>query len=144
MSSEVARTFARWNTAALASLSESLRSFIARGQAATEDDLAYARARVARIAQRLYPFAEAGALLIGPATLETAPLGIRSTGNALLNRPWSLLGLGVITIPAGFADDGLPVGLQIIDPHPPADRLFPAASLIETVLAHIPDSTRRA
>jgi len=134
MAAEVARSFAGWSAEALASFSESLRSFIAKGQAASEDDLAYARARVTRIAQRLYPFAEAGALLIGPATLETAPLGIRSTGNALLNRPWSLLGLGVITIPAGLAEDGLPVGLQIVDPHPSADRLFPAASFIETVL----------
>lgn len=134
MAAEVARSFAGWRAEALASLSESLRSFIAKGQTATEDDLAYARGRVARIAQRLYPFAEGGALLIGPATLETAPLGIRSTGNALLNRPWSLLGLGAITIPAGFAEDGLPVGLQIVDPHPSADRLFPTARFVENVL----------
>jgi len=135
MAAEVARTLSRWSAEALASFSESLRSFIAKGRAATEDDLAYARARVARIAQRLYPFAEAGALLIGPATLETAPLGIRSTGNALLNRPWSLLGLGAITIPAGVAEDGLPVGLQIVDPHPSADRLFPTARFVENVLS---------
>jgi Asp-tRNA(Asn)/Glu-tRNA(Gln) amidotransferase A subunit family amidase len=136
MAAEVARSFRQLMPRRGSELSASLREFIARGEAASTEDLAAARALVARVAQRLYPAAERGALLISPATLDTAPVGLHATGSALLNRPWSVLGLAVMTVPAGRASDGLPVGLQLIDPHPAGDRLFGSAAFIESVLFH--------
>lgn len=51
---------------------------------------------------------------ICPAALGTAPLGIDSTGNPIMNLPWTYTGLPAVTVPAGFAPNGLPLGLQII------------------------------
>ncbi len=134
MSAEVARSFSLLHASRPDLLSDSLRSFIERGQSTTEDELAEARALVARIAQRLFQHAESRALLVLPSTLETAPIGLGSTGNAVLNRPWSLLGLGVVSLPVGRAGDGMPIGLQIVDPHPCADRLLPTARFIESMM----------
>jgi len=134
MAAEVARSFRQLMPQRGQQLSASLREFIGRGEAASTEELAAALALVARVGQRLYPAAERGALLISPSTLDTAPVGLHATGSALLNRPWSILGLAVMTVPAGVAADGLPVGLQLIDPHPAGDRLFGAAAFIESVL----------
>ncbi len=138
MASEVARSFRDLMPLRAEQLSGSLREFIARGMTASTEDLAAARGLVARVSQRFYPAAERGGLLISPATLDTAPMGLHMTGSALLNRPWSILGLAVMTVPAGFAADGLPVGLQLIDPHPSGDRLFGVAAFIESVLHNHP------
>lgn len=51
-------------------------------------------------------------LWVCPAATGAAPQGIDSTGDASLNLPWTHAGLPVITLPAGNALDGLPLGLQ--------------------------------
>jgi Asp-tRNA(Asn)/Glu-tRNA(Gln) amidotransferase A subunit family amidase len=37
-----------------------------------------------------------------------------TTGNAILNSPWSFLGLPVVSLPIGFSADGLPRAVQIV------------------------------
>ena len=63
------------------------------------------------------------------------PIGLGTTGDSSLNRPWSLLGYGVMTVPAGAGPAGMPLGLQIIDPQPGAPLLFAAAFAAETAFA---------
>ncbi len=48
---------------------------------------------------------------ISPAAPDTAPEGISSTGNPVMNRPWTDSGMPTITLPVDEID-GLPVGLQ--------------------------------
>jgi Asp-tRNA(Asn)/Glu-tRNA(Gln) amidotransferase A subunit family amidase len=48
---------------------------------------------------------------ISPAAPDTAPEGISSTGNPVMNRPWTDSGMPAITLPAGDIE-GLPMGLQ--------------------------------
>jgi Asp-tRNA(Asn)/Glu-tRNA(Gln) amidotransferase A subunit family amidase len=43
-----------------------------------------------------------------------APKGLGSTGDARLNRLWTLMGVPCVNIPAYVADGGLPVGVQVI------------------------------
>ena len=43
-----------------------------------------------------------------------APKGLASTGDARLNRLWTLMGVPCVNIPAHVADGGLPVGVQVI------------------------------
>ncbi len=53
-------------------------------------------------------------LWICPAAPGPAPEGIDSTGNPIMNLPWTYMGLPAITLPAGKAANGLPLGLQVV------------------------------
>ena len=50
---------------------------------------------------------------LSPAAPGPAPAGIQATGSPLLNLPWTHAGLPSLVIPAGFAANGLPLGLQL-------------------------------
>jgi Asp-tRNA(Asn)/Glu-tRNA(Gln) amidotransferase A subunit family amidase len=53
-------------------------------------------------------------LWVAPAAPGPAPEGIETTGNPVMNLPWTHAGLPVITLPAGRAANGLPLGLQCV------------------------------
>lgn len=53
-------------------------------------------------------------LWLAPAATGAAPRGVESTGDPVMNVPWTQAGMPVITIPMGKARNGLPLGLQII------------------------------
>lgn len=52
-------------------------------------------------------------LWISPSALGTAPAGLESTGDPVMNLPWTYAGLPVTNLPSGFGDKGLPLGLQV-------------------------------
>ncbi len=52
-------------------------------------------------------------LWISPAAQGPAPRGLDFTGDPIMNLPWTYSGLPVISLPAGFNEEGLPMGLQI-------------------------------
>jgi Asp-tRNA(Asn)/Glu-tRNA(Gln) amidotransferase A subunit family amidase len=133
MSVEVARNFASRYATRRADLSDSLAAFIERGQATSGQELADAHAIVAVARADLHALGGAG-ILLTPAAPGEAPVGLSSTGNASLNRLWSLLHVGVMSVPAGLGANGLPLGLQLVDPLPSAAHLFPAAAFAERVL----------
>lgn len=49
---------------------------------------------------------------IAPAAPGPAPESIESTGDPVMNLPWTHTGLPTITVPASKTDDGLPLGVQ--------------------------------
>jgi Asp-tRNA(Asn)/Glu-tRNA(Gln) amidotransferase A subunit family amidase len=51
-------------------------------------------------------------LWLTPAATGPAPAGIHATGNPAMNMPWTHAGLPTLTLPAGKAATGLPLGLQ--------------------------------
>ena len=51
---------------------------------------------------------------ITPAAPGTAPLGLESTGNPVMNLPWTQCGLPTVTLPAGVNEAGLPLGIQLV------------------------------
>ena len=53
-------------------------------------------------------------VLLTPSAIGEAPAGLSSTGKAVFNRMWTLLGLPCITLPRYRGEAGLPVGIQII------------------------------
>jgi Asp-tRNA(Asn)/Glu-tRNA(Gln) amidotransferase A subunit family amidase len=133
MSVEVARNFASRYAMRRADLSDSLATFIERGQATSGQELADAHAIVAAARTDLHALGSAGILLM-PAAPGEAPVGLNSTGNAVLNRLWSLLHVGVMSVPVGLGANGMPLGLQLVDPLPGAPNLFPAAAFAERAL----------
>lgn len=53
-------------------------------------------------------------LWICPAAPGPAPHGLDATGDPVMNLPWTYVGLPALTLPAGRAANGLPVGLQLV------------------------------
>jgi Asp-tRNA(Asn)/Glu-tRNA(Gln) amidotransferase A subunit family amidase len=51
-------------------------------------------------------------VLATPSAPGPAPAGLASTGSPVYNRPFSFLGFPSITVPCGFTQSGLPLGLQ--------------------------------
>ena len=142
MAVEVARSFAAFTADRRARISDSLRAFIERGERIGSDELAEAHAAVARARAELATFA--GEILIGPAASGEAPVGLASTGSATFNRPWSLLHVGAITVPAAIGPNGMPLGLQLVDPTPAGEWLISAAAFAEQALAQASHSGRAA
>ena len=92
------------------------RTAAALREGQTVDNTEQARAREGRAVLR----GELEALMaqhqidvwVSPATIAPAPEGLESTGSPLMNLPWTYAGMPAITIPAGHAANGLPLGLQ--------------------------------
>jgi len=53
-------------------------------------------------------------LWISSSTVGPAPKGLESTGDPIMNLPWTQAGLPAINLPAGKNQDGLPMGLQVV------------------------------
>jgi Asp-tRNA(Asn)/Glu-tRNA(Gln) amidotransferase A subunit family amidase len=53
-------------------------------------------------------------LWISPSTVGAAPAGLESTGDPIMNLPWTQAGLPALNLPAGRDEQGLPLGLQIV------------------------------
>jgi Asp-tRNA(Asn)/Glu-tRNA(Gln) amidotransferase A subunit family amidase len=51
---------------------------------------------------------------IAPSTIGPAPKGLDSTGDPVMNLPWTQAGLPAMNLPAGKGQDGLPLGLQVV------------------------------
>ncbi len=69
-------------------------------------------------------------VLLTPSAPDEAPKGIESTGNALFNRNWTLLGAPCVTIPCGRGPQGLPLGVQIVGHYDDDARVLQAAEWV--------------
>jgi Asp-tRNA(Asn)/Glu-tRNA(Gln) amidotransferase A subunit family amidase len=89
---------------------------IREGQSVSASQLEEGRASRGMLRQKLQRLmAEAGIdAWICPAATGPAPESIRSTGDPAMNLPWTHAGMPAITVPAGVADNGLPLGLQCV------------------------------
>jgi aspartyl-tRNA(Asn)/glutamyl-tRNA(Gln) amidotransferase subunit A len=72
--------------------------------------------------------------ILAPATTEAAP-DIRSTGNPAFNSPWSYTGLPVVSIPAAYDKDGMPLAIQLVGPAWSETELLAVSAWCEKVLA---------
>jgi Asp-tRNA(Asn)/Glu-tRNA(Gln) amidotransferase A subunit family amidase len=61
----------------------------------------------------LRPLALTADLLLMPSALGVAPVGLEFTGDPVMCRPWSLLGLPAANVPV-HTSNGLPVGVQAV------------------------------
>ncbi|MEV6973461.1 amidase [Kitasatospora sp. NPDC093806] len=73
-------------------------------------------------------------LLLAPSATGPAPLGLDSTGDAVMSLPWSYAGLPALSLPAGVSAAGLPLGLQVIGEAGADERLLALAAVLERVL----------
>jgi Asp-tRNA(Asn)/Glu-tRNA(Gln) amidotransferase A subunit family amidase len=74
---------------------------------------------------------------ISPSTVGPAPKGLESTGDPVMNLPWTQAGLPVINLPAGKHQFGLPLGLQLVGKWYKDEALLFWAKEIETTLSNL-------
>ena len=53
-------------------------------------------------------------LWVSPSTIGPAPKGLESTGDPVMNLPWTQAGLPALNLPAGRNQENLPMGLQLV------------------------------
>jgi Asp-tRNA(Asn)/Glu-tRNA(Gln) amidotransferase A subunit family amidase len=115
-------------------VSERLRALVTEGQkipaGAYEAALAARTEWQASLARSLAGF---DAVLSLPAPGQ-APEGLAETGNAMFCASWTLLGWPAVTIPSGWTEAGLPLGLQFAGPFGQDMDVLRAASWAEAVL----------
>ncbi|HET7009924.1 MAG TPA: amidase family protein, partial [Anaerolineales bacterium] len=78
--------------------------------------------------------AEAVDLWISPAAMGAAPRGLESTGDPIMNLPWTQAGMPALTLPAAVDAQNLPIGIQLAA-RPDADEALLAwADPIQMIL----------
>jgi amidase len=108
---------------------------LARGMSISADeyDEALAMAEHARASLDAF-FGDHDAILL-PAAPGEAPLyEVVSPMDSVFNRPWTLLGVPAITIPAGRGPNGLPIGVQLIGRIRQDAKLIAIAAMTEATL----------
>ena len=116
MAAEVAQVHSAWFTRYESLYHEKTSALIRHGMAVSEQDLRIALPGREKLRQELMTaMAEEGVdLWIAPAALGTAPRGLESTGDPIMNLPWTHSGLPTISLPSGRNEIGLPFGLQVV------------------------------
>jgi Asp-tRNA(Asn)/Glu-tRNA(Gln) amidotransferase A subunit family amidase len=111
---EIAQHHAQWYGQFAHMYQEKTKEHIERGRTITVGQLADAlQGRFKLRAELTHLMDEYGLdLWLSPSAPGPAPLGLESTGNPVMNLPWTHAGLPTLTIPSGF-HDGLPLGLQL-------------------------------
>jgi Asp-tRNA(Asn)/Glu-tRNA(Gln) amidotransferase A subunit family amidase len=91
-------------------------SAIREGQEVSAEELSVLRDSPTKLRMELETLmAQAGIdVWVCPSAPGPAPEGITSTGSPLMNLPWTHAGMPAISLPAGYAVNGLPLGLQCI------------------------------
>lgn len=73
-------------------------------------------------------------LWISPSAPGAAPIGLESTGDPVMNLPWSHSGLPSVSLPSGYNREGLPLGLQIVGAWHGDEALLSWAKILEREL----------
>lgn len=73
-------------------------------------------------------------VIVTPSTVGEAPVGLESTGDAVMNAMWTLLHVPCLAIPGYTGPNGLPVGIQIVGPRFSDPRLLAIAAAVAPVL----------
>jgi Asp-tRNA(Asn)/Glu-tRNA(Gln) amidotransferase A subunit family amidase len=73
-------------------------------------------------------------VILSPAAMGPAPLGLASTGNPRMNAPWTALGTPAISIPMPVPN-GLPLGLQLTSEQGQDARVIRTAVRVQRMLA---------
>ena len=135
MGFEMVRALAYERTLHSAQLSPRLAQMLDAGMTigADEYDRALARAAEARAGLDAF-FGSCDAVLV-PAAPGEAPVGLGNTGDPIFNRMWTLLGVPCVTLPARWADNGLPTGVQLVGRIGNDPRLMACAAFLERALA---------
>ncbi len=116
VAAEAARVHAKWFPRFEQLYHEKTAELVRRGQAISPEDLNEALAGCGALRQQLTTLMEQHEIdmWVSPAAPGAAPAGLESTGDPVMNLPWSQAGLPALSLPAGRNPSGMPMGLQLV------------------------------
>lgn len=131
---EAARVHASWYERHARLYDARTAALIERGRSAPAAEVAGARAGRARLRRDLEALMDRHRLdfWISPSATGPAPRGLDSTGDPVMNLPWTYCGLPVLGLPAGESAGGLPLGLQVTARFHGDERLLAWGSALES------------
>jgi Asp-tRNA(Asn)/Glu-tRNA(Gln) amidotransferase A subunit family amidase len=135
MAAEAATVHADWFAAHDDLYRTETAALIARGNMVPAELVEAARAGRSQLRAALQTemVAHGVDIWIAPAAKGPAPLGLETTGDPIMNLPWTYCGLPSVTVPAGVAG-GLPLGLQLVGQWVEDEVLLGWAEAIEAVV----------
>jgi len=112
------------------------RDIVMQGQAISDGELETMRENIYRLRAELEDALDGAGVdaFICPAAPGPAPEGIGATGDPIMNLPWTHAGLPAVTLPAGVAANGLPLGMQIVARFGDDEELLEWATNLEALL----------
>ena len=113
------------------------RALVERGMTVTPMELEDYRESRLRLRHALLEImAQEGLTLwLAPAAVGPAPLGLHSTGESIMNLPWTHAGLPALALPAGTNAQGLPMAVQLAGRWMADEELLEAAAQLENILS---------
>jgi Asp-tRNA(Asn)/Glu-tRNA(Gln) amidotransferase A subunit family amidase len=134
---ETVRALAHERIEHSAELSPRLAQLIDTGMAIGAEVYDQARVRATRARTGLEGFFGPCDAILVPAAQGEAPAGLGNTGDPIFNRMWTLLGVPCAALPARWADNGLPTGVQIVGRVHDDAKLMACASFLEQALTRL-------
>jgi amidase len=98
-------------------LSAPFQALMKRGLETPASEQAAANACVVQCRAQLPDLFDPQEVILTPSAPGEAPLGLQSTGNSIFNRSWTALRVPCLTIPVRDGPNGLPLGVQFVEPH---------------------------
>ena len=116
VAAEAARVHEEWYDTYKDRYHQKTRELIELGRKVAVQELVLARSQRTELRQMLGTIMDAYSLdyWIAPSAPGPAPAGLDSTGDPVMNLPWTQAGLPALNLPSGHNDAGLPFGLQVI------------------------------
>lgn len=136
VAAEAARFHAAWFEQYAPLYAARTAQLVRRGQAVSAGELADALAGRDRLRSELDELMDAHSidLWISPAAPGPAPHGLESTGDPVMNLPWTHAGLPAINLPSSLNGAGLPMGLQVAGRWYADEHLLSWAGVLERAL----------
>jgi Asp-tRNA(Asn)/Glu-tRNA(Gln) amidotransferase A subunit family amidase len=97
-------------------ISESARAVVEQGDAMPARNYISALRAAGEARGVLAPLAASVSVILAPSALGVAPEGLAFTGDPVMCRPWTLLGVPAANVPGIRSRAGLPVGVQVVGP----------------------------
>ncbi|MDX1523098.1 MAG: amidase [Anaerolineae bacterium] len=136
VAAEAARVHQNWFADFSGLYHQKTIELIERGQQVTSDQMAEALAGREKLRRDLTKLmAEHNiSVWISPPALGPAPVTLDSTGDPVMNLPWTHAGLPALNLPAGQSATGLPMGLQVVAGWGQDEQLLSWAGQLEQAL----------
>lgn len=125
---EMAHHFRRYTERDPSQLSDAAQTAIRDGEALPATEYLAALEQQRTLAPALAPLFANHDALIGPSALGPAPEGFSTTGDSIYNGLWTMAGVPTITLPLLTAQNGMPMGVQVIGPVGGENKLIQTAA----------------